>query len=165
VERALLPAGFGGAIRISGLNDAIRNAREVNAGSKSEKKDAKREKKENDMSNLIIEKLLAKTRRTDLPEFRPGDTVRVHVKIKEGDKERLQAFEGVVIKRDNGPQASFTVRKISFGQGVERIFPIHSKVIDKVDLLRSSKVRRAKLYYLRGLKGKAARLRDVERAE
>jgi large subunit ribosomal protein L19 len=103
------------------------------------------------MSNLIIEKLLAKTRRTDLPEFRPGDTVRVHVKIKEGDKERLQAFEGVVIKRDNGPQASFTVRKISFGQGVERIFPIHSKVIDKVDLLRSSKVRRAKLYYLRGL--------------
>jgi large subunit ribosomal protein L19 len=69
----------------------------------------------------------------------------------------------VVIKRDNGPQASFTVRKISFGQGVERIFPVHSKVIDKVDVLRSSKVRRAKLYYLRGLKGKAARLRDVER--
>ena len=117
------------------------------------------------MSNLIIEKLLAKTKRTDLPKFAPGDSVRVHVKIKEGDKERLQAFEGVVIKRDNGPQASFTVRKISFGQGVERIFPLHSKVIDKVDLLRSSKVRRAKLYYLRGLKGKAARLRDVERPE
>jgi large subunit ribosomal protein L19 len=115
------------------------------------------------MSNLIIERLLAKTKRTDLPAFRPGDTVRVHVKIKEGDKERLQAFEGVVIKRDRGPQASFTVRKISFGQGVERIFPINSKVIDKVDLMRSSKVRRAKLYYLRGLKGKAARLRDVER--
>src|ERR1039458_974081 len=114
------------------------------------------------MSNLIIEKLLAKTQRTDIPAFHPGDTVRVHVKIKEGDKERLQAFEGVVIKRDNGPQASFTVRKISFGQGVERIFPVHSKVIDKVDLLRSSKVRRAKLYYLRGLKGKAARLRDVD---
>jgi len=75
----------------------------------------------------------------------------------------VQAFEGVVIKRDNGPQASFTVRKISFGQGVERIFPIHSKVIDKIDLLRSSKVRRAKLYYLRGLKGKAARLKDAER--
>ena len=72
------------------------------------------------MSNLIIEKLLAKTQRTDIPAFRPGDTVRVHVKIKEGDKERVQAFEGVVIKRDNGPQASFTVRKISFGQGVER---------------------------------------------
>jgi large subunit ribosomal protein L19 len=117
------------------------------------------------MTNLIIEKLLAKTHRTDIPKFNPGDTVRVHVKIKEGDKERLQAFEGVVIKRDSGPQASFTVRKISFGQGVERIFPIHSKVIDKVDLLRSSKVRRAKLYYLRGLKGKAARLRDIEKRD
>jgi large subunit ribosomal protein L19 len=116
------------------------------------------------MSNLIIEKLLAKSKRTDLPEFRPGDTIRVHVKIKEGDKERLQAFEGVVIKRDKGPQASFTVRKISFGQGVERIFPIQSKVIDKIDLLRSSKVRRAKLYYLRALRGKAARLRDVDKA-
>jgi large subunit ribosomal protein L19 len=116
------------------------------------------------MTNLIIEKLLAKSHRNDIPEFRPGDTVRVHVKIKEGDKERLQAFEGVVIKRDRGPQASFTVRKISFGHGVERIFPIHSKVIDKIDLLRSSKVRRAKLYYLRGLRGKAARLRDVEKA-
>ncbi len=113
------------------------------------------------MSNLIIEKLLAKNLRTDLPEFRPGDTVRVHVKIKEGDKERLQAFEGVVISRTRGPQASFTVRKISFGQGVERIFPVQSKVIDKIDLLRSSKVRRAKLYYLRGLRGKAARLRDA----
>gem|GEM_PF-379654 len=118
----------------------------------------------NIMSNLIIEKLLAKTKRTDIPEFRPGDTVRVHVKIKEGDKERVQAFEGVVIKRDNGPQASFTVRKISFGQGVERIFPIHSKVVDKVELMRSSKVRRARLFYLRGLRGKAARLRDVEKA-
>src|ERR1017187_5533705 len=117
------------------------------------------------MSNLIIEKLLAKSQRTDIPPFRPGDTVRVHVKIKEGDKERVQAFEGVVIKRDNGPQASFTVRKISFGQGVERIFPVHSKVIDKVELLRSSKVRRARLFYLRGLRGKAARLRDVEKAE
>jgi large subunit ribosomal protein L19 len=114
------------------------------------------------MSNLIIERLLAKSKRTDLPAFGPGDTVRVHVKIKEGDKERLQAFEGVVIKRDNGPQASFTVRKISFGQGVERIFPLQSKVIDKIDLLRSSKVRRAKLYYLRGLRGKAARLHAAE---
>ncbi len=115
------------------------------------------------MTNLIIEKLLAKTKRTDLPTFAPGDSIRVHVKIKEGDKERLQAFEGVVIKRDRGPQASFTVRKISFGHGVERIFPINSRVIDKVELLRSSKVRRAKLYYLRALRGKAARLRDVER--
>jgi large subunit ribosomal protein L19 len=115
------------------------------------------------MSNLIIEKLLAKQKRTDLPEFAPGDTVRVQVKIKEGDKERLQAFEGVVIARNRGPQASFTVRKISFGQGVERIFPENSKVVDKVDVVRSSKVRRAKLYYLRNLRGKAARLKDVER--
>jgi large subunit ribosomal protein L19 len=115
------------------------------------------------MSNLIIEKLLAKTKRTDLPAFEPGDTIRVHVKIKEGDKERVQAFEGVVISQAKGPQASFTVRKISFGQGVERIFPMNSKVIDRIDVVRSSKVRRAKLYYLRSLKGKAARLRDVER--
>src|ERR687887_2473058 len=98
------------------------------------------------MTNLIIEKLLAKAKRTDIPEFAPGDTVRVQVKIKEGDKERLQAFEGVVIARSRGPQASFTVRKISFGQGVERIFPVNSKVIDRVDVVRSSKVRRAKLY-------------------
>jgi len=115
------------------------------------------------MSNPIIERLLSKQKRTDLPEFSPGDTIRVQVKIKEGDKERLQAFEGVVIARSRGPQASFTVRKISFGQGVERIFPENSKVIDKVELVRSSKVRRAKLYYLRNLRGKAARLRDVDR--
>ncbi len=115
------------------------------------------------MSNLIIDKLLAKAKRTDIPAFTPGDTVRVHVKIKEGDKERLQAFEGVVIARSRGPQASFTVRKMSFGHGVERIFPINSRVIDKVELLRSSKVRRAKLYYLRSLRGKAARLKDVEK--
>ena len=114
------------------------------------------------MSNLVIEKLLAKSRRTDLPQFGPGDTVRVHVKIKEGDKERVQAFEGVVISRTSGPQASFTVRKISFGQGVERIFPVNTKVIDRVDVVRSSRVRRAKLYYLRALRGKAARLREVE---
>ena len=115
------------------------------------------------MSNLIIDKLLAKTKRTDLPNFAPGDTVRVHVRIKEGDKERLQAFEGIVIARTRGPQASFTVRKMSFGHGVERIFPENSRVIDRIELTRSSKVRRAKLYYLRALRGKAARLRDVER--
>src|SRR5947208_15719541 len=115
------------------------------------------------MTNLIIEKLLAKSKRTDLPDFVPGDTIRVHVKIKEGDKERLQAFEGVVIARTRGPQASFTVRKISFGHGVERMFPINSKVIDRIELLRSSKVRRAKLYYLSTLSGKAARLQDSER--
>jgi len=117
------------------------------------------------MSNSpVIDRLLAKTRRTDIPDFKPGDTVRVHVKIKEGDKERLQAFEGVVIARTKGAQPSFTVRKMSFGQGVERIFPINSKVIDKIDVLRSAHVRRAKLYYLRGLRGKAARLREVESA-
>ena len=115
------------------------------------------------MTNLIIEKLLAKTKRNDLPDFVPGDTIRVHVKIKEGEKERLQAFEGVVIARNRGPQASFTVRKMSFGQGVERIFPVNSRVIDKIDVVRSSKVRRAKLYYLRNLRGKAARLKDVDR--
>jgi large subunit ribosomal protein L19 len=108
-------------------------------------------------------RLAEKLQRKDIPAFRPGDTVRVQVKIKEGDKERLQAFEGVVISRSNGPQGSFTVRKISFGQGVERIFPLNSKVIDKVDVLRSSKVRRAKLFYLRALKGKAARLKEVDR--
>ena len=117
------------------------------------------------MTSLIIEKLLAKTTRTDLPEFVPGDTIRVHVKIKEGDKERLQAFEGVVLSRTRGPQASFTVRKISFGQGVERIFPLHSKVVDKVEVVRSNKVRRAKLFYLRDLKGKAARLKEVDQVQ
>ena len=110
----------------------------------------------------IIQKLMLKAQRTDLPAFVPGDTVRVHVKIKEGDKERLQAFEGVVISRNNGPQATFTVRKISFGQGVERIFPLQSRVVDKIEIVRSAKVRRAKLYYLRALRGKAARLREVE---
>ena len=114
------------------------------------------------MSNLIIEKLLAKTQRTDIPAFHPGDTIRVHVKIKEGDKERVQAFEGVVISQAKGPQASFTVRKISFGHGVERIFPMNSKVIDKVEVVRSAHVRRAKLFYLRALRGKAARLKEVD---
>jgi large subunit ribosomal protein L19 len=117
------------------------------------------------MSNSqIIDRLLAKTRRTDIPDFKPGDTIRVQVKIKEGDKERLQAFEGLVIARSKGAQPSFTVRKMSFGQGVERIFPLNSKVIDKIDVLRSAHVRRAKLYYLRALRGKAARLREVETA-
>lgn len=110
----------------------------------------------------IMDKVVAKLQRNDLPAFKPGDTVRVHVKIKEGDKERLQAFEGIVISRSSGPDASFTVRKISFGQGVERIFPVNSKVIDKIDVLRSAQVRRAKLFYLRQRRGKAARLREAE---
>ena len=112
-----------------------------------------------------IEKINQQHMRNDLPKFRPGDTVRVHVKIKEGDKERLQAFEGTVIAiKNKGMGRTFTVRKVSFGQGVERIFPVHSKVIDHVDVVRSGRVRRAKLYYLRQLKGKAARLREREQA-
>ena len=111
----------------------------------------------------LLDKLNAKLQRADIPDFAPGDTVRVHVRIKEGDKERVQAFEGTVIAKSRGPQPSFTVRKVSFGQGVERIFPANSKVIDKVEVLRSTKVRRAKLYYLRGLKGKAARLTEIDR--
>lgn len=128
-----------------------------------EKPDTLLDWKEKKMSSSpIIEKLLAKAQRADVPTFKPGDTVRVQVKIKEGDKERLQAFEGVVIKKTAGLQPSFTVRKISFGQGVERIFPVHSKVVDKVEVVRSAKVRRAKLYYLRGLRGKAARLKELD---
>jgi len=115
------------------------------------------------MQNALLTKFIQKNRRTDTPVFRPGDTVRVHVKIKEGDKERLQAFEGTVIARHNtGLGQSITVRKVSFGQGVERIFPLHAKVIDHIDVVRTGRVRRAKLYYLRGLKGKAARLRERE---
>jgi len=106
-------------------------------------------------------KIVDKNKRSDIPEFRPGDTLRVHVKIKEGDKERLQAFEGTLIARHNsGMGETITVRKVSFGQGVERIFPIHGPVIDHIDIVRTGAVRRAKLYYLRGLKGKAARLRE-----
>jgi large subunit ribosomal protein L19 len=100
--------------------------------------------------------------RTNIPEFIPGDTVRVHVRIKEGEnKERLQAFEGVVIARGgSGIRESITVRKVSFGIGVERIFPLHATIIDHIDVVKHARVRRAKLYYLRKLKGKAARLRE-----
>ncbi len=112
----------------------------------------------------VMQRLAEKLKRTDLPAFATGDTIRVQVKIKEGEKERLQAFEGLVIAFKNGPQGSFTVRKMSFGQGVERIFPLNSRVIDKVEKLRSAKIRRSKLFYLRGLRGKAARLKEVDRA-
>jgi large subunit ribosomal protein L19 len=100
--------------------------------------------------------------RTNIPDFIPGDTVRVHVRIKEGEnKERLQAFEGVVIaRRGSGVRESITVRKVSFGIGVERIFPLHATIIDHIDVVKHARVRRAKLYYLRKLKGKAARLRE-----
>src|SRR5438128_7615765 len=108
------------------------------------------------MNNALLTKFINKNQRTDIPEFRPGDTIRVHVKIREGDKERLQAFEGTLIARKNtGMGETITVRKVSFGQGVERIFPIHGRVIDHIDMVRTGRVRRAKLYYLRGLKCKA----------
>jgi large subunit ribosomal protein L19 len=111
----------------------------------------------------IMQKLAAKLERTDHPAFGPGDTIRVQVKIREGEKERLQAFEGMVIAANKGPQGTFTVRKMSFGQGVERIFPYNSTVIDHIEKLRSYEVRRSKLFYLRGLRGKAARLHEVTR--
>jgi len=115
------------------------------------------------MQNTLLTKFIQKNVRDDVPTFRPGDTIRVHVKIKEGDKERLQAFEGTVIARNNtGLGESVTVRKVSFGQGVERIFPVHASIIDHIDVVRTGRVRRAKLYYLRDLKGKAARLRERE---
>ena len=104
--------------------------------------------------------------RTDLPDFRVGDTVRIHVKIIEGEKERVQLFEGVVIRRKRGGiRSTFTVRKISYGIGVERIFPTHSPRIDRIDILSRGKVRRGKLFYLRGLKGKAARIRGEKKQE
>ena len=98
------------------------------------------------------------------PAMRAGDTVKVHVRVREGDKERIQIFEGIVIgMHRGGTRASITVRKVSFGQGVERIFPLHSPVIDKIEVIRTAKVRRAKLYFLRDLKGKAARMKEVKR--
>lgn len=98
------------------------------------------------------------------PTLGAGDTVRVHVKVREGDKQRIQVFEGTVIGlHRGGTRASFTVRKVSFGQGVERIFPLHSPNIDRIEVVRSAKVRRAKLYFLRGLRGKAARMRERKR--
>ena len=101
---------------------------------------------------------------TDRPAMRSGDTVRVHVKVREGDKERIQVFEGMVIAQHRGgSRATFTVRKVSFGQGVERIFPLHSPTIDKIEVVRGAKVRRAKLYFLRDLKGKAARMKEQKR--
>src|SRR2546425_11325423 len=106
--------------------------------------------------------LVEKAQLTERPAMRSGETVRVPVKVREGDKERIQIFEGVVIGvHRGGTRGTFTVRKVSFGQGVERIFPLHSPTISKIEVTRSAKVRRAKLYYLRDLKGKAARMKDV----
>jgi large subunit ribosomal protein L19 len=119
----------------------------------------KENRDEEDFAMNRLEALTAAQLRNDLPDFGPGDTIAVHHKVVEGDKERIQVFEGVVLhRRGSGINATFTVRKISDGIGVERIFPLHSPNIEKIDHLRKGKVRRARLYYLRELKGKAARI-------
>ncbi|HLO66678.1 MAG TPA: 50S ribosomal protein L19 [Holophaga sp.] len=117
------------------------------------------------MSN-IMDRLEAGMLRTDLPKIAPGDTVKVHVKVKEGEKERIQVYQGIVIGiKGGGMRTSFTVRKVSAGVGVERIFPMHSPSIDKMEVVRSGKVRRAKLYFLREKLGKAGRLKERRRVE
>jgi len=109
----------------------------------------------------IIRKIEKEQMRLDIPDFKAGDTVRVHVRIKEGDKERIQVFEGLVIRRRRGGTgATFTVRRVSYGIGVERIFPLHSPVIEKIEIVSRGKVRRARLYYIRNLRGKAARIKE-----
>lgn len=114
--------------------------------------------------NPLIQEITKKQLRDDIPDFRPGDNVRVHAKIVEGERERIQLFEGVVIKRHGvGISATYTVRKISNGVGVERIFPLHSPRVEKIEVTRHGQVRRAKLYYLRALRGKAARIREKRR--
>ncbi len=114
--------------------------------------------------NEIIRSIEAKQIRTDLPEIKVGDTVRVWVKVVEGSRERLQAFEGTVIAKRNGSiRETFTVRRVSYGIGVERTFPIHSPRVDHVEIIRHGKVRRAKLYYLRDRQGKAAKIKEVKR--
>ena len=114
--------------------------------------------------NKLVAEVTAGSLRSDIPEFRPGDSVRVHVKVVEGNRSRIQVFAGAVISRTgSGIGEAFTVRKVSFGTGVERTFPLHSPVIQKIDVVRSAKVRQAKLYYLRELKGKAARMREVKK--
>lgn len=110
----------------------------------------------------IVQEITREQLRQDIPAFRPGDTLRVHVKVVEGSRERIQVFEGVVIKRRGGGiSETFTVRKISYGVGVERTFPLHTPKIDKIEVTRRGKVRRAKLYYLRSLRGKAARIQEI----
>ncbi len=117
------------------------------------------------MINQLIQDITKEQLRDDIPEFRAGDTLRVHVRIVEGDRERIQVFEGVVIKRRGGGiSETFTVRKISYGVGVERTFPVHTPKIDKIEVMRQGKVRRAKLYYLRELRGKAARIQERRRS-
>jgi large subunit ribosomal protein L19 len=108
----------------------------------------------------VLDKIELEQMRLDIPAFRPGDTVKVHVKIREGEKDRIQVFQGVVIARKNAAlRSSFTVRKVSYGVGVERIFPLHSPSVDRIEMVQKGKVRRSRLFYLRGLKGKAARVK------
>ena len=114
--------------------------------------------------NELIKSLEQEQLKNEVPAFGPGDTVRVHVKIVEGKRERIQVFEGVVLKRQGGGiQETFTVRKISFNVGVERTFPVHSPIIDRIEVAKVGKVRRAKLNYLRGLSGKAARIKEIRK--
>ncbi|HOQ52106.1 MAG: 50S ribosomal protein L19 [Propionicimonas sp.] len=111
--------------------------------------------------NKIVAEVTQASLRSDIPDFRPGDSVRVHVKVVEGNRSRIQVFAGVVIARNgSGIGEAFTVRKVSFGTGVERTFPLHSPIIDKIEVERHGDVRRAKLYYLRGLRGKAAKIKE-----
>ncbi len=113
------------------------------------------------MNQSVLQQITESQLKTDLPEFRPGDTVRVHVVVREGGKERIQVYEGVVIaRRGGGISDTITVRKVSYGVGVERTFPVHSPSVAKIEVVRKGKVRRAKLYYLRNLSGKAARLKE-----
>ncbi|WP_130874317.1 50S ribosomal protein L19 [[Pseudopropionibacterium] massiliense] len=113
------------------------------------------------MTNPLIKAVDQAALRTDIPDFRPGDSVRVHVRVIEGSRSRVQVFAGVVIARNaSGVQEAFTVRKVSFGVGVERTFPLHSPIIEKIEVERRGDVRRAKLYYLRGLRGKAAKIKE-----
>jgi len=108
-----------------------------------------------------LEQFEAEQMRTDIPDFKTGDTIKVHVRIREGEKERIQVFEGFVIRRRKGTtSATFTVRKVSYGTGVERIFPLHSPLIDKIEIVARGKVRRGRLYYMRNLRGKAARIKE-----
>ena len=111
--------------------------------------------------NSIIDNLEKEQMRVDIPDFKPGDTIKVHARIKEGEKERVQVFQGIVIRKRKGNMgATFTVRKISYGIGVERIFPLHSPTIDKIEIISRGKVRRGRLYYMRKLRGKAARIKE-----
>mgnify|MGYP001117752292 CR=1 FL=1 len=109
----------------------------------------------------VLEQIEREAMRMDIPDFVPGDTVKVHVKIKEGEKERIQVFQGVVISKRKGmANATLTVRKVSYGVGVERVFPLHSPIIDQIEVVTKGRVRRSKIYYLRKLRGKAARLKE-----